>query len=50
MCDVGLGRESHFGSLLVNLMEQVKGMRCMGRRGGEMGDGGYGLGLFLRID
>jgi hypothetical protein len=30
-------------------MEQVRGMFCLGRRGGEMGDGGSVLYLGLRI-
>jgi len=38
--EVGRGRESMSGSLSVSSMEQVVGMFCLGRRGGEMGDGG----------
>ena len=47
--EVGRGRESPFGSLSVSSMEQVVGMFCLGRRGGEMGDGGSAVHLVLRI-
>ena len=42
-------KKSMFGSLSVSCMEQVVGMFCMERRGGEMGDGGTVLCLFVRI-
>ena len=47
--EVGRGRESLSGSLSVSFTEQVLGMFCLGRRGGEMGDGGSVLYLVLRI-
>jgi hypothetical protein len=47
--EVGRGRKSVSGSLSVSYMEQVVGLFCLGRRGGEMGDGGYVLYLALRI-
>jgi hypothetical protein len=45
--DVKLGNESFSRSLLVSSMEQVVGMYCLGRRGGEIGDGGIVLNFFL---
>ena len=45
----GRGRESLSGSLSVSSMEQVVGMFCLGRRGGEMMDGGCIMYLVLRI-
>ena len=47
--EVGRGRESLSRSLSVSSMEQVVGMFCLGRRGGDMGDGGFVLYLLLRI-
>ena len=47
--DVGLGKESRYGSLLLSYMEQVMGVCCMGRRGGETGDGGCVLSYFSRV-
>ncbi len=44
----GPGRESLSGSLLVSSMEQVVGMFCMGRRGGQL-NGVSILCRFLRI-
>ena len=44
----GRGMESLSGSILVSSMWQVVGMFCLGRRGGEMGDGGCVLYLVLR--
>ena len=46
---VGRGRESLSRSLSVSSMVQVVGMFCLGRRVGEMGDGGSVLYLVLRI-
>jgi hypothetical protein len=46
---VGRGRKSMSGSLSVSSMEQAVGMFCLGRRGGETGDGGSVLYLNLRI-
>jgi hypothetical protein len=43
------GWETMFGSLSMSSMEQVVGMFCLGRRGGDMGDGGYVLYLVLHI-
>ena len=45
----GCGKDSMSGSFSVSYMEQVVGMICPGRRGGEMRDGGYTLCLILRI-
>ena len=47
--EAGRGRESLSGSLSVSSMWQVMGMFCLGRRGGEMGDGGSVLYLVLRM-
>ena len=47
--EIGRRRKSLFGSLSVNSTKQVWGMFCLGRRGGEMGDGGYVLYIILRI-
>ena len=48
--EIGRGRESLSRSLLVSYMEQVVGIFCLGRHGGEMGDGGSVLYLLvLRI-
>ncbi len=47
--EVGRGRESLSGSLSMRFMEQVVGMFCLGRLGGEMGDCGSVLYLVLRI-
>jgi hypothetical protein len=47
--EVGRGRESLFGSLSVSSMWQVVGIFCLGRRYGEMGDGGSILYLVLRM-
>ena len=47
--EVGRGKESLFGSRSVSSMEQFVGMFCLGRRGGEMRDGGSVLYLVLRI-
>ena len=45
-----LGKESLSGSLSMSSMEHVVSMFCRGRRGGEIGEGGSGLGFsFLRI-
>ena len=49
VCGVGRGRESLSGSLSVSSMWQIVGMFCLGRRGGEMGDGGYVLYITLRM-
>ena len=35
--EVGNGKESLAGSLSTSSMEQVVGMLCLGRRGGELG-------------
>ena len=43
------GRESLSRLLLVSSMKQVVGMFCLGRRGGETGDGGSVLYIVLRI-
>ena len=45
--EVGRGMESLSGSLSVSSMWQVVGMFCLGKRGGEMGDGGSVLYLAL---
>jgi len=45
---VGFGKESLPGSLSTSSMVHVKDMFCLGRRGGEIGDGGSDLD-FLRI-
>jgi len=47
--DDKFGNESMDGSLSVSSMEQVVGVRCLGNRGGEMGDGGFVFDFFLRI-
>ena len=47
--EVGRGRKSLSGSLTVSSIEQVLGMFCLGRRGGDMGGGGCLLYLVLRI-
>jgi hypothetical protein len=47
--DVRLGKESPPGWFLVSSMGQVLGMRCLGRRYGEMGDGRFVLSSSLRI-
>jgi hypothetical protein len=44
---VGYGKESLAGSLLTSSMLHVEGMFCIGRRGGEIGDGGSDLSLFV---
>ena len=38
--EAGRGKDALRGSLSVSSMEQVVGMFFVGRRGGEMGDGG----------
>ncbi len=45
MHDVRFGKESLFVSLSMSSMRHVEGMFCMGRRGGEIGDGGSDLGF-----
>jgi hypothetical protein len=47
--EVGRGRKSLSGSLSVSSMEQVVDIFCLGRRGGDMWDGGSVLYLVLRI-
>ncbi len=47
----GLGKESLSRSLTMSSMEHVVGIVCLGRRGGEIGNGGSGLGFFfIRVE
>ena len=43
---VKFGKESLYGSLSTSSMVHVEGMFCLGRRGGDIGDGGSDLGFF----
>ena len=43
----GFGKESLSGSLSTSSKYHVEGMFCLGRRGGEIGDGGSDLGVLL---
>jgi hypothetical protein len=51
--DVGLGKETLSGALLMNSIEHVEGMFCLGIPGGEMRDHGFsdlGFLLFLVVE
>jgi hypothetical protein len=45
--NVGDGKESLSRSLSMSSIVHVDGMFCLGRQGGEIGDGGSDLGIFL---
>ena len=47
MYGVRFGKESLARSLSVSSIVHVEEMFCLGRRGGEIGDGGSDLGLFF---
>ncbi len=47
MCVAGFGKEFLSGSLSTSSMMHVEGMFCLGRRCGEIGDGGSDLDFFL---
>ena len=47
MYTVGFGKESLTGSLSTSSMVHVEGMICLGRRGGEIGDGAADRGFLL---